>query len=135
MHTGANHGEAALECVGAGPRGLAGDDPQRLGLRYLLGEFGQAIADLRDMDGNLVPDIAVGAPFDDDGGLDRGAMWVLFLDSAGLAGYRWIRQLALDFAGALNRFSDAFEILRHTGTPGELRKAEPQFVEASSDCS
>lgn len=66
-------------------------------------EFGQAIADLRDMDGNLVPDIAVGAPRDDDGGLNRGAVWVLFLDSAGLAiGQQKISDTSGGFLGAID---------------------------------
>jgi hypothetical protein len=65
-------------------------------------EFGQAIADLRDLDGNLVPDIGVGAPFDDDGGLDRGAMWVLFLDAAGLVtAHQKISDTSGGFTGTL----------------------------------
>ncbi len=45
--------------------------------------FGFSQASLGDLDGNGVGDIAVGAPWDDDGGTDRGAVWVLFLNAEG----------------------------------------------------
>lgn len=45
--------------------------------------FGSAVADLGDLEGDGVRDLAVGAPFDDDGGNDRGAAWVLFMDDNG----------------------------------------------------
>jgi hypothetical protein len=43
------------------------------------GEFGGSLASLGDLDGDGVTDLAVGAPLDDTGGLDRGAVHVLFL--------------------------------------------------------
>ena len=42
--------------------------------------FGFAVASLGDLDGDGLRDLAVGAYRDDDGGIDRGAVWVLFLD-------------------------------------------------------
>ena len=49
--------------------------------------FGFAVASLGDLDGDGVTDLAVGAVLDDDGGnppyADRGAVWVLFLNSDG----------------------------------------------------
>jgi hypothetical protein len=45
--------------------------------------FGSAIAAIGDLDGNGVSDLAVGAPFNDDGGSDRGAVWVLLMKSNG----------------------------------------------------
>jgi hypothetical protein len=42
--------------------------------------FGRAVASLDDVDGDGVGDLAVGARHDDDGGYNRGAVWVLFLD-------------------------------------------------------
>jgi hypothetical protein len=66
-------------------------------------EFGQGIAGLTDLDGNLVPDIVVGAPMDDDGGTDRGAVWVQFLDSAGMVvSHQKISNISGDFLGALD---------------------------------
>lgn len=45
--------------------------------------FGQSVANIGDLDDDGVTDIAVGALFDDDGGSDRGAVWILFLNSDG----------------------------------------------------
>lgn len=45
--------------------------------------FGSALALLDDLDGNGTPEVAVGARFDGDGGAQTGAVWILFLDSAG----------------------------------------------------
>ncbi|MCZ6734458.1 MAG: hypothetical protein O7C65_01550, partial [Planctomycetota bacterium] len=42
--------------------------------------FGWAVASLGDLDGDGVGDLAVGARHDDNGGPNRGAVWVLFLD-------------------------------------------------------
>ncbi|MBL4753542.1 MAG: FG-GAP repeat protein [Flavobacteriales bacterium] len=43
----------------------------------------QAVSPIGDLDGNNVMDIAVGVPLDDDGGINRGAVWILFLNSDG----------------------------------------------------
>ncbi len=45
--------------------------------------FGGSIAGLGDLDGDGVPDLAAGAESDDDGGLNRGAVWVLFMNADG----------------------------------------------------
>ncbi len=66
-------------------------------------EFGQAVAGLTDLDGNTVPDIAVGAPFDDDGGINRGAIWVQFLDTAGMVvSHQKISDTSGGFLGSLD---------------------------------
>ena len=49
-----------------------------------LDEFGRSLANLGDMDGNGVIDLAVGAIGDDDGGVDqKGSVWILFLQADG----------------------------------------------------
>jgi hypothetical protein len=44
--------------------------------------FGSATAGLGDVDGDGNPDLAVGARFDDDGGGNRGAVWILHLNGS-----------------------------------------------------
>ncbi|MFK7918022.1 MAG: LamG-like jellyroll fold domain-containing protein [Ilumatobacter sp.] len=46
-------------------------------------EFGTAIGGLGDLDGDGINDITIGAPGDDDGGTDAGAVYVLFLNDDG----------------------------------------------------
>ena len=48
-----------------------------------IDQFGSSLAALGDLDGDTVVDLAVGAPKDDDGGVNHGAVWVLFLNSDG----------------------------------------------------
>lgn len=45
--------------------------------------FGHSITSLGDIDNDGVADIAVGANWDDDGGANRGAVWILFLNGNG----------------------------------------------------
>ena len=45
--------------------------------------FGVSVAGLGDLDGDGVEDLAVGAHHDDDGGSNRGAVWILFLYANG----------------------------------------------------
>jgi hypothetical protein len=45
--------------------------------------LGTGAVSIGDLDGDGVTDVAVGAPGDDDGGTDRGAVWILFLNSDG----------------------------------------------------
>ncbi len=44
-------------------------------------DFGYSVASLGDLDGDGIRDLAVGAPGDDDEGVNRGAVWVLFLEN------------------------------------------------------
>ena len=46
-------------------------------------EFGRGVAALGDLDNDGVEDLAVGASFDDTGGTDRGAVYVLFMNTDG----------------------------------------------------
>ena len=45
--------------------------------------FGSDVEGLGDWDGDGKPDLAVGAIFDDDGGSNHGALWILYLNADG----------------------------------------------------
>ena len=47
------------------------------------GDFGRGVAPLGDVNGDGIPDVAIGSPNDDDGGQDRGAVWVVYLAEDG----------------------------------------------------
>ena len=65
--------------------------------------FGYGAAALGDLDGDAVGDLAVGAWPDDDGGLDRGAVWVLFLNPNGtVKSHQKISDTQGSFTGALD---------------------------------
>lgn len=65
-------------------------------------QFGTSIAPVGDIDADGVVDIAVGAPFDDDGGPDRGALWLLKMNTAGtVRAHEKISDAAGAFAGGL----------------------------------
>ncbi len=71
-------------------------------------EFGVSIARLGDLDGDGVLDIAVGAHGDDDGGGNRGAVWILFLNSDGtVKAHQKISATSGGFVGPLSN-SDLF---------------------------
>jgi cysteine-rich repeat protein len=80
--------------------------------------FGEAVASLGDLDGDGVADLAVGARQDDDGGPDRGAVWILFLNSDGtVKSHQKISSTQGGFIGALG---DA-DLFADTVTPlGDL---------------
>jgi hypothetical protein len=65
--------------------------------------FGSAIADLGDLEADGVRDLAVGIPFDDDGGADKGAIQILFMDSDGRVDLK--QKLSSD-AGGLGSIPD-----------------------------
>ncbi len=65
-------------------------------------EFGQSTTTLGDLNGDGVQDLAVGAPYDDDGGPNRGAVWLLFLRADGtVKAHQKISARAGAFTGAL----------------------------------
>ncbi len=64
--------------------------------------FGSSVASLGELDGDGTTDLAVGAQLDDDGGPDRGAVWVLFMKTDGtVKGQQKISDTAGSFSGAL----------------------------------
>jgi len=62
-------------------------------------QFGSAIANIGDLESDGVTDLAVGAPFDDNNGLDKGAVWILFMDDNGQVD---IKQKIADGTGGFN---------------------------------
>lgn len=68
-------------------------------------ELGQSVAGVGDLNGDGVPDLAAGAFRDDDGGENRGAVWILYLDRDGSVKSRSkISQTSGRFAGRLRDF-------------------------------
>jgi hypothetical protein len=66
-------------------------------------QFGTSVADIGDLDGDGVTDLAVGASQDDDGGSDRGAVWILFMNSDGtVSAEQKISDTVGGFAGVLD---------------------------------
>ena len=67
--------------------------------------FGWAVASLGDLDGDGIEDIAVGALWDDDGGSNRGAVWILFLNTNGtVKSHQKISATEGGFTGTLDDF-------------------------------
>jgi hypothetical protein len=65
--------------------------------------FGRSVTSLGDLDGDAIGDLAVGAESDDDGGADRGAVWVLFLNSDGtVKAHQKISDTGGNFTGVLD---------------------------------
>jgi len=46
-------------------------------------EFAHGVANLNDFDGDGIQDLAIAALNDDDGGIDQGAVWIIFLNDNG----------------------------------------------------
>ncbi len=66
-------------------------------------QFGRSIVNLGDLDGDGVSDLLVGAHTDDDGGLDKGSVYILFLRSNGFVkAWQKISDLEGNFSGRLD---------------------------------
>jgi len=65
--------------------------------------FGYSLDPVGDVDGDGVVDLAVGSMWDDDGGVHRGALWILFLNPDGtVKAEQKISQTAGGFTGTLS---------------------------------
>ncbi|MCK4873713.1 MAG: FG-GAP repeat protein [Phycisphaerales bacterium] len=65
--------------------------------------FGASVGASGDVDDDGIPDLLVGSPGDDDGGTDRGAIWLLLLSEAGtVESYQKISSTAGGFTGNLD---------------------------------
>ncbi len=72
--------------------------------------FGQSATGIRDLDGDLINDLVVGAVFDDDGDNAQGAVWVLFMNTDGtVKGHQKISETQGNFTGDLD-IADQFGI-------------------------
>ena len=93
---------ATLPVRGAGVDGLGAEmDADGDGLVDLQSDSG-SLSSAPDSDGDGLPDIAVGARNDDDGGSNRGAVYVLFLNAdATVKGWQKISQFEGGFTGTL----------------------------------
>jgi len=81
-------------------------------------QLGRALAPLGDFDGDGVPDVAAGACRDDDGGVNRGALYLLFLQRDGtVKDRRKISDTAGNFLGVLE---DLDEFGRSIANLGDL---------------
>jgi len=83
--------------------------------------FGASMAWLGDLDNDGGEDVAVGAPGDDDGGADRGAVWILFLNpDRTVKSHAKISATSGAFTGALDDgdgFGSALSYLYDAGGP------------------
>jgi len=99
------HGALGLEIVGyqkisSTEGNFTGilDDGDALGCR--------GIAYLGDLDGDGTGDIAVGAPNDDDGWTDKGAVWIMFLNPDGtVKSHQKISAIQGNFTGIIRAYS------------------------------
>ena len=66
-------------------------------------EFGRSVRELGDFDLDGVPDIIVGANYDDDNGTDKGAFYLLFLNRNGtVKSWKKISEISGGFTGDLD---------------------------------
>jgi hypothetical protein len=93
-------------------------------------QFGSAVADAGDLNGDGIDDLAIGADQSDDGGTDRGAVWILFMDRDGKVNSE---QKIADGAGGFNgKLSDGDEFGAATAGIGNLDGNEARDLAVGS---
>ncbi|UCE03030.1 MAG: hypothetical protein JSW67_02210, partial [Candidatus Latescibacterota bacterium] len=83
-----------------------------------IDDFGSSVAHMGDLDGAgpSVATLAVGAVGDDDGGPDRGAVWLLYLDSTGqVLSHKKISQTQGNFTQQLDNLDEFGNSLANLG--------------------
>ncbi len=88
------------------------------GLLSNADEFGRSVTSLGDIDGDGVSDLAAGAIGDDDGGPNRGAVWVLFLNADGTV--RTHQKISSTSGGFLGNLDDGDEFGSSLASLGDL---------------
>ncbi|MEX2595692.1 MAG: PKD domain-containing protein, partial [Salibacteraceae bacterium] len=120
-----------------------GSDSGNLGTGINNGDnFGFSVDKIGDVNGDGIEDLAVGAPYDDDGGTSRGAVWILFMDSNGLVDSK---QKISDTQGGLQESltnTDRFGLevagigdLNNDGVPDIACGLTTDFVNSTNDGS
>jgi len=88
--------------------------------------FGIAVANMGDIDGDGVNDLAVGADLDDDGFFDAGAVYIVFLNSNGTV--KSVQKLSSTQGGATGLFRQQDQTGRSVANMGDLDGAGPSVV-------
>ncbi len=77
--------------------------------------FGGSVAALGDLDGDTVPDLAVGVVLDDDGGINTGAVWLLELNDCGPTITQQPGGVLLPIGGGIVGINDFLDLLAAWG--------------------
>lgn len=83
--------------------------------------FGASVASLGDLNGDGLVDLAVGAPGDPGGGMQRGAVWILFLDDGqGMTHFPFVKSCQRIDGTDLTALEDQDQFGRSVANLGDL---------------
>jgi len=98
--------------------------------------FGQGVAGIGDFNGDGIPDLVVGAAGDDDGGIDKGAIWLLLMNTDGTVNsYQKISDTQGNFTGAIqDTWGNAIAAIGDLNNDGvtDLVVGEPRATDGSA---